>query len=27
LLEGRSTTGIIETIVHLYCSQPASGKS
>ena len=27
LLEGRSTTGIIETIVHLYCSQATGGKS
>ena len=26
LLEGRSTTGIIETIVKLYCSDPAGGK-
>ncbi|NTW52403.1 MAG: D-glycero-beta-D-manno-heptose 1-phosphate adenylyltransferase [Chlorobiaceae bacterium] len=27
LLEGRSTTGIIETIVHLYCSQATGGNS
>jgi rfaE bifunctional protein nucleotidyltransferase chain/domain len=27
LLEGRSTTGIIEAIIHLYCSQPNGGKS
>jgi D-glycero-beta-D-manno-heptose 1-phosphate adenylyltransferase len=25
LLEGRSTSGIIETIVHLYCPQPTVG--
>ncbi|NTU57995.1 MAG: D-glycero-beta-D-manno-heptose 1-phosphate adenylyltransferase [Chlorobiaceae bacterium] len=27
LLEGRSTTGIIETIVHLYCPGQSGGKS
>lgn len=25
LLEGRSTSGIIETIIHLYCTQPPVG--
>ena len=27
LLEGRSTSGIIETIVHLYCPKPTGGNS